>query len=453
MNLVDALKDQVTGVIASKAASFLGESESGVTSALNGIFPTLLSKVIGMSESSGGAEKLFKMAQNADPGILENMGDLFGSSKNVTNLMNGGSGILSAVLGDNIGGIIETISKVGGLKTGSSSSLMKMAAPFLMSMVGRYVKNKALDAVGLGKFLGTQKQSALGGLPSGIGSLLGLSGLADAGKNIVGGATDAGKKVVGGAANLAGDAVGGAKKVVGGAANMAGDAVDAGAKAGGSILKWLLPLFLIALLASYFGFRTGCSAVDSAVDSTKGGIETVGDVAGDAAKGAAGAVGDAAGAMADGVGNLFGNINEKAKMALDKITFSAGSAGEQMMKYIDGGFKGEGKFRFNNLTFNTGSAAISGTTASEVDNLAAILAAYPDVKVHINGYTDNTGDANKNISLSKARAASVQGRLIAQGIDAGRISTEGHGAANPVASNDTPEGRAENRRIEVLIAK
>ena len=123
------------------------------------------------------------------------------------------------------------------------------------------------------------------------------------------------------------------------------------------------------------------------------------------------------------------------------------------MKFINGGFKGDSHFRFHNLNFATGSAALNTEAQKEVDNLAAILKAYPGVKVEIAGYTDNTGDAASNKQLSHKRAGAVMGRLIAQGIDASRVKAMGYGQENPVADNSTEEGRAQNRRIEVQLVK
>ena len=135
------------------------------------------------------------------------------------------------------------------------------------------------------------------------------------------------------------------------------------------------------------------------------------------------------------------------------MSFAVGSAGEQMMNYINGGFEGDGTFRFNNLNFATGSAALSDAANVEVDNLAAILKAYPGVNVEVHGHTDNTGDAAANKQLSAERAGAVMGRLIAQGIDASRVKSMGFGQENPIADNGTEEGRAENRRTEVKLVK
>lgn len=469
MNLVELLKDQVTGAIAGQAAEYLGAPEKSITGALDGIFPALLSKTIGMAEESEeGLNTIFDLAKNADTGILDNIGGLFGDASDVTDLMSGGSNILSTLLGNNLGSIIEMISKSSGLKSGVSSSLIKMAAPFLMSMVGKYIKDKALDAVGLGKFLGSQKKSAFSMLPSGFGDLLGLGSMLSAvvggGKDLVEGAADMAGDAAKGAANFAGDAAKGAANLAGGAVDVAGDVAEGAVKTGGSMLKWLVPLFLLLLLASYFGFRTGCNSIDNTVDATKDGVGVVADGAADAAgavaDGAAGAAGavadgaiDAAGAVVEGIGDIFGRINEAGKAALDQITFTTGSIGDQMTKYIDGGFKGTPNFRFNNVTFETGSATITKESTQEIDNLAAIMKAYPALNVSVSGYTDNTGDATKNVQLSQARANSVAARLIGMGIAAQRITKKGFGAANPVASNDTPEGREQNRRIELSIIK
>ena len=468
MNLLDMVKDQVSGSLISSASNFLGEDSSGVGKALDGIFPSLMGKMIDTAEDSNGLTKLFDMASNADAGILDDIGGLFGGGAgNVAKLMNNGSGVLNLLLGNSSGNLIDQIAGYSGLKGSAASSLIKMAAPFLMSLVGKYIKNKALDAAGLSSWLGGQKNQVKASMPGNLLNTLGASflgkgadvvtGLAsegmDAGKQVIEDAGDVVKDAAGLVGDVAEGAVDAGKKVVTGAVDVAGDVGEAAVKTGSSLLKWLIPLFLIAIVGSYFGFRTGCSAVDSAVDVTKDAgsavVEKTADVAGEAAD----LAGDAAGAVAGAIGSAFSKIDEAAKAALDGITFAANSAGDQMMKFIDGGFAGDGRFRFNNLTFATGSASITGETAVEVDNIAAILKAYPGVKVMVEGHTDNTGDEAKNVQLSQARANAVKARLMGKGIEGGRIMTKGFGSAQPTATNDTEEGRAQNRRIEIAISQ
>lgn len=469
------LKNQVSGPLAKQASGFLGESEENVTSGLQSVFPAILGSVINKASEPAGTTGLMDMIGGLDMDMLGDIGGLFGGgASSVNGLLNSGGGIVDSLLGDKVGGIVEMISKVSGLKSGSSSSLIKMAAPFLMGIIGKQIKGKGLSF--LSDLLMGQKDHVQAALPSGLGSLLGFSGLA---KNITGtagnaisGATGAIKGAAGGMTDAAGSALnrtsnvakgaaGSISSAAGNAANAAGDAASTGL----GWIKWALPILLIGALAIW-GINAGWlgGTAKDALGDVSDGVTNVADAAGDAANkagdmatDAAETVGDAASNAANAVGEMaksaFATVDEAAKSALDKVTFAANSAGSQMMDFIDGGFKGDGKVTFNNLTFDTGSATISGDSATEVDNLAAILKAYPNVNIKVSGYTDNQGNAESNKTLSEGRASAVKARLIAQDINPSRISTAGFGAENPVASNDTAEGRAQNRRIEVTITK
>ncbi len=110
-------------------------------------------------------------------------------------------------------------------------------------------------------------------------------------------------------------------------------------------------------------------------------------------------------------------------------------------------------FDFDRLTFETGSATLKPESAAQLNNIAEILKAYPNVNIKLGGYTDNTGNANNNLKLSGDRAVSVKGELTKLGIDAARLESEGYGQEHPVASNDTEAGREQNRRISIRVTK
>ena len=76
---------------------------------------------------------------------------------------------------------------------------------------------------------------------------------------------------------------------------------------------------------------------------------------------------------------------------------------------------------------------------------------YPDLKIEIQGHTDNTGDADANLSLSQSRAEAVMNYLVEQGIDESRLTAQGYGDTAPIDSNETDEGRQNNRRTELKI--
>ena len=110
-------------------------------------------------------------------------------------------------------------------------------------------------------------------------------------------------------------------------------------------------------------------------------------------------------------------------------------------------------FDFDRLLFETGSARLKAESQEQLENVSEILKAYPEVNVKLGGYTDTTGDSVANLKLSTDRAQSVKKSLVDLGIEASRLESEGYGEAHPVASNDTEEGRAKNRRISVRVTK
>jgi len=110
-------------------------------------------------------------------------------------------------------------------------------------------------------------------------------------------------------------------------------------------------------------------------------------------------------------------------------------------------------FNFDRLLFDTGSATLQPSSQEQLGNIANILKAYPNVHLKIGGYTDNTGDATANMSLSAERAKNVTDALVSSGIDASRLNSEGYGDQHAVADNATEEGRAQNRRIAMRVTE
>lgn len=103
------------------------------------------------------------------------------------------------------------------------------------------------------------------------------------------------------------------------------------------------------------------------------------------------------------------------------------------------------------IEFESGSARITPAGMAVLDEMAAAMKGMTTQKFEIVGHTDNLGSRAYNLELSAERAASVKNYLTARGIDAGAISTDGAGPDRPVASNDSAEGRARNRRIEFRV--
>ncbi len=103
------------------------------------------------------------------------------------------------------------------------------------------------------------------------------------------------------------------------------------------------------------------------------------------------------------------------------------------------------------IGFATEGSGLSAANKTELTAVAAAIKACPQATVTVIGHTDNTGDDETNVPLSKNRAQAVTDYLVSQGVPAGSVTAEGAGSSKPVASNDTADGRAQNRRTEIIV--
>ncbi|GGX83707.1 cell envelope biogenesis protein OmpA [Litchfieldella qijiaojingensis] len=105
----------------------------------------------------------------------------------------------------------------------------------------------------------------------------------------------------------------------------------------------------------------------------------------------------------------------------------------------------------SSVTFGFDSSELTPSARSALNDVSAVLLEYPETRVNIAGHTDSTGSAEYNQRLSERRAASVGNYLAQQGVQQSRLSMSGYGFTQPVASNDSEAGRAQNRRVEITL--
>ncbi len=108
-------------------------------------------------------------------------------------------------------------------------------------------------------------------------------------------------------------------------------------------------------------------------------------------------------------------------------------------------------FTLDNVYFDSGKSSLKPESNTELNELYEYLSLKKEVNIQISGHTDNVGNDNSNLLLSENRAIAVKSFLVAKGIASHRIQTKAFGESSPIATNDTEEGRATNRRIEVLV--
>jgi len=119
-------------------------------------------------------------------------------------------------------------------------------------------------------------------------------------------------------------------------------------------------------------------------------------------------------------------------------------------KYV---FVKEAPLVLQGITFEFDSANLTPEGKMILDDVVASLMYYPEVEVEIQGHTDSDGDADYNMELSRKRADAVKSYMVLKGVGEYRLSTSGWGETRPIAGNDTPEGKAQNRRIEFVKTK
>lgn len=150
------------------------------------------------------------------------------------------------------------------------------------------------------------------------------------------------------------------------------------------------------------------------------------------------AVGGAAGAA---VGYNWELVKEKLGMA------SKGS-GVEISEQKDGALKVNVP---GSVSFATGSSSIEPALHPTLDKIAGTLQEYPATTIAVVGHTDSMGDPQYNMTLSERRASAVASYLVQQGVNPGRITVQPRGESTPIADNATEAGRAQNRRVEMLI--
>ncbi len=210
-------------------------------------------------------------------------------------------------------------------------------------------------------------------------------------------------------------------------------------------MKKIVALLLVAMIfvmscttapdgtkkVSKTGIGAGIGAAAGAVIGQVIGKDTKGTVIGTAAGTAVGAA----------IGNIFDRQEKELKDNLSGTGVKVERTGEGEIMLIAP----------ENITFDTNSSAIKSKFKTSLDSVAKVLNNYPQSNIIISGHTDSSGNDAINDPLSKNRAASVEAYLVGKGVSTSRITSVGYGSRQPIASNSTEDGKAQNRRVEIKI--
>lgn len=205
---------------------------------------------------------------------------------------------------------------------------------------------------------------------------------------------------------------------------------------------------IIAVLIACMFFVAGCATKTKTGTAIGAGVGTViGAGVGYAIGGKKGAAIGAGTGLAVGAlsGMGIGRYMDKQEQELQSAIAASESASlkrEQDILILT--FKAD-------VLFDVNSTAVKPGAQTEIRRVADVLYRYPETRIRVEGHTDSTGGEAYNQTLSERRAESIKNELVAQNIQAERIQTIGFGLTRPVATNETPEGRQQNRRVQIFI--
>lgn len=435
LNIIDLIKGQLGPALVSQAATQYGESESGISKAISGLLPAVVG---GLANNSSNPAVLDAITGANHHGFL---GNLMGGTANNSVL----GSVVSAIFGDKVGSVVNAISSYAGIGNSTSTSLLNMVTGAALGSLGKYSADNNLDRNGITRLLNDQKGVVSTLLPAGL--TLGSLGLG----NWFGGDDKVKVTETTSHAHTSSTVRDEPKVDVNRAGATHVNVDNRDHNNGGSIWKWLLPLLLL-LAAGYFIWKQ-CDKKD--VDTTTTTTDST-VVNGDSAT-------VTTDTLATATTTTKGNLTD-IDLNGTKLKGYANGMEASMINFLKtDGYKNASDdaalkdqwYNFDNVNFVFGkSDQITPESRGQLENLAAILKAYPDTKIKIGGYTDKKGDDNANLDLSQKRADFIKSELGKLGVSAQILGAEGYGEKfATVAETASDKERETDRKMAVRFAK
>jgi outer membrane protein OmpA-like peptidoglycan-associated protein len=408
-SLLDSLEEQTSPDLIRGLASDTGESGDAVQKALQGGSAAMLATLASKAQEPGFLSQIMNLISSFS--TRSAMGATAGGgSSAISGSAQAGSTFLNMLFGNNLSGIQNKIAEFSSLRVSSAGSILSMAAPMVLGTLASKVNSEGLSASGLGNLITAELPSLRSFLPAGLS----IRGPSHPRRQKVRRRSSVTSRV---------------------------SHVAEGVRP--TTPKWLWPVVLAVLFIGallWFANRNTSS------------VNTVNT----AATASSNAAAQASNAASNAAGSLGAFVKAAIPGGVD-LNIPENGMENRLLVYIkdpNAKVSRETWFEFDRLNFDTGLANLQLSSQEEqLENIAKILKAYPNVHVRIDGYTDNQGDAAANLKLSQDRANAVMAHLIALSVDPFRIDAKGYGEDHPVADNSTEEGRARNRRIALRVTQ
>ncbi|HEY1303214.1 MAG TPA: OmpA family protein [Vicinamibacterales bacterium] len=427
-NLIAQMMNEFRGDTLSSVASAIGETPDRTQTALGGVLPALIGGLANNTTSSDQANSLLNVIKGnrLDTGPAADIASAVRAPGGVNSLIGTGRGLLDSLLGGRVGGITDWVSSLSGINRSSSSSLLGLALPLVLGQIGKMVLNSGGNASSLMSLLGDQRQF-LQDAPSGLSGVLGEP----AARQVTTSEHEGGRYVRAYESESRRPAA------------VAGTYQEPARRRS---WLWVLPLLVLVPLLLFLLSRRTEAPRQAAVETRPVPAAPGRDVTRPAP--------DVPRVIPPGGAAGLGAFIEKTLPNNVTLRVPAEGIERKLVEYIEDPNQSPTKetwFSFDRVEFEPDSATLLPKSSEQLQNIANIMKAYPNVKLTIGGYTDNTGDDSRNVKLSQDRATAAMNQITSLGIDPPRLSAEGFGSANPIADNGTPEGRQRNRRVDIRV--
>jgi outer membrane protein OmpA-like peptidoglycan-associated protein len=432
-NILELLKNQLTGPILNQIAQLLGLSESKAKSGLESAFATMLAGLLQKAGRPGGIDSLLSMFKHGghEGDILQNLGSVLGASDKSQALLTSGQSLLNSIFGDKLASVENTLGSAIGLPKGSASSLLALAAPLVMGQIGKLVSARGLNAAGLGELLMGQKKVLQAVSVPGLSSALGLNSLADLGGDL--------------------------KERAGRAADAAVRTGQVAAEGAASWLKWAVPVGLLALaaLAIYMLIprepakpgappltadanitgaersaadlaAKGKEKIENAITDVKRETRNAGAKIATAAEGARQSVANAAERTANAAEAIKEKLTTFTLPGDLKLELPANSALASFATFLQSPNPDLSRvFAINSFEDDAATPQAAAASRAKIDILAKILKAYPAANIKFVGHSNVVSDSEQRKADGLRRATDAKNLLVERGVAEDRVAAEG----------------------------
>ncbi len=404
-SLIDSANGLISPELASRIATHLNEPAHGVTAGLTGGMSTMLLGVLRKTGDSSAMRGVFNMVTSGmnDGRVLEDPSSLIGAAPGNPMTALGGQ-FLSTIFGNRGHAVNTALEHSSGLQGSSVASIMYIGAPLLLGMLGKRVREGSLDAAGLTRMFSDDRDSIEAAAPPEVSDAIGAPEGPERRAEYAAPTMERGPVV---------------------------DRTTAYERGPRRTNTWVWPVVAALVI---IGLLWGTRSRRPSPHAMAIPAETTNTAAGEVLPPAMTTI-----HLPNGTTISVASNGPEAKL----VSFLNDSTQRVDSTWLV----------LNGLHFDNQTAALRPESQAQLRNVEAILIAYPRAMVKIGGYTDSTGNEAANEKLSKERASAARMAIIKLGAPGSRVTAQGYGSQNPVATNSTEAGRELNRRIALLVVQ